>query len=119
MMNMSEFSSLVGLSSHTIRYYEKIGLLKNIQRNSSGHRVYSLKDIKWIEFVIRLKETAMPLEEILEYARLREIGSSSVSQRQILLEQHQENLTTHIAQQQSHLAALEDKIKLYKDGKVR
>ncbi|MEZ9215572.1 MerR family DNA-binding transcriptional regulator, partial [Vibrio lentus] len=40
-MNVSEFSRLVDLSAHTLRYYEKIGLLKNVQRNSSGHRVYT------------------------------------------------------------------------------
>ncbi|MDF2156129.1 MerR family transcriptional regulator [Vibrio sp. CAU 1672] len=117
-MNMREFSRLVGLSSYTLRYYEKIGLLKNVQRNSSGHRVYTSKDLKWIEFVKRLKDTAMPLEEILEYARLREAGSESVLQRQALLEQHQENLRAHIEQQKSHLAALENKINLYKSGKV-
>ncbi len=76
-------SGLVGLSAHTFRYYEKIGLLNNVQRNSSRQRVYSVKDVKWLEFVIRLKETAMPLEKILEYARLRELGSSTVLERQL------------------------------------
>lgn len=118
-MNMKEFSSLVGLSSYTLRYYEKIGLLKNIQRNRSGHRVYTSKDLGWIEFVKRLKETAMPLEEILEYALLRESGGDTVLQRQVLLEQHRENLLAHIEKQQSHLIALEEKIKLYNNGKVR
>ncbi|CAH6784387.1 hypothetical protein VCHA36P161_40178 [Vibrio chagasii] len=75
-------SGLVDLSAYTFRYYEKIGLLNNVQRNSSGHRVYIAKDVKWLEFVIRLKETAMPLEEILEYVRLREQGSSAVLERQ-------------------------------------
>lgn len=117
-MNIKDFSNLVGLSAHTLRYYEKVGLLKSVQRNASGHRVYTTKDRKWIEFVIRLKQTAMPLEEILEYARLREQGASTVLARQALLEQHQQNLKAHIKQQQSHLKALEDKIGLYKDGKV-
>jgi DNA-binding transcriptional MerR regulator len=45
--------------------------------------VYRVKDVKWLEFVIRLKETVMPLEEILEYARLREQGSSTVLERQL------------------------------------
>ncbi|MCG9630362.1 MerR family transcriptional regulator [Vibrio sp. Isolate30] len=117
-MNIKEFSNLVGLSAHTLRYYEKIGLLKNVQRTSSGHRAYTLKDLKWIEFVVRLKETAMPLEEILKYASLREQGASTVLQRQVLLEKHQQNLEAHIEQQQSHLAALENKIDLYKNGKV-
>ncbi|CAH7442764.1 hypothetical protein VCHA38O209_340004 [Vibrio chagasii] len=44
--------------------------------------MYTAKDVKWLEFVIRLKETAMPLAEILEYARLREQGSSTVLERQ-------------------------------------
>ncbi len=118
-MEMKTFSKRVGLSSHTLRYYEKIGLLKNIQRNSSGHRVYSSKDLRWIEFVKRLKDTGMPLEEIQEYANLREAGESSVLQRQALLERHKESLNTYIAQQQSHLEALENKIDLYKRGKVR
>lgn len=117
-MNMREFSSLVGLSSHTLRYYEKIGLLKNVQRNSSGHRVYTSKDLMWVSFVKRLKETAMPLEGILVYARLREFGSESLSQRQALLEQHQETLKVHIEQQKKHMIALEEKINLYKCGKV-
>lgn len=85
-------SGLVGLSAHTFRYYGKIGLLNNVQRNSSRHRVYSAKDVKWLEFVIRLKETAMPVEEILEYARLRDQGSSTVLERQALLVQHQQSL---------------------------
>tara|TARA_Y100001956_G_scaffold82100_1_gene101747 strand:- start:4629 stop:4979 length:351 start_codon:yes stop_codon:yes gene_type:complete len=116
---MKEFSRLVGLSAHTLRYYEKIGLLKNVQRNSSGHRAYTSKDLNWIEFVKRLKDTAMPLEEILEYARLREAGSRSVADRQALLEQHKESLKAHIAEQQLHLTVLEKKISLYKEGKVR
>ncbi|WP_086981066.1 MerR family transcriptional regulator [Vibrio aphrogenes] len=117
-MNIKEFSSLVDLSNYTLRYYEKIGLLKNVRRNNSGHRVYTEKDVKWVEFVIRLKETAMPLEDILRYARLREQGNSTILERQALLEQHQQSLQAYIEQQQSHLSALEDKIGLYKDGKV-
>ncbi|CAM2953544.1 MerR family transcriptional regulator [Vibrio rarus] len=117
-MNIKEFSVLVELSSHTLRYYEKIGLLKNVQRNSSGHRVYSSQDLRWVGFIKRLKETAMPLDEILQYAKLRDRGEDSVVERQALLERHRENLKQHIAQQTLHLSALEDKITLYKSGKV-
>ncbi len=117
-MNMREFSRIVGLSSHTLRYYEKIGLLKNIQRNSSGHRVYTTKDNEWVSFVKRLKDTGMPLDEILQYAALREKGTETTHARQRLLEQHKENLKEHIEQQKRHLHALEEKINLYKSGKV-
>ncbi|MGF1910876.1 MerR family transcriptional regulator [Vibrio kasasachensis] len=117
-MNMKEFSNLVGLSSHTLRYYEKVGLLKNVQRNTSGHRAYTSKDLDWICFVKRLKETGMPLSEILEYATLRELGSSTLLKREKLLEKHKDNLKNHIELQQSHLDALEEKIGLYKANKV-
>ncbi|CAH0537810.1 MerR family transcriptional regulator [Vibrio marisflavi] len=117
-MNIREFSKQVGLSSHTLRYYEKIGLLKNIQRSVSGHRVYTNKDKSWIEFVKRLKDTGMPLDEILVYASLRENGTETLKERQQLLEQHREELIRHIEMQQKHLSALDDKIMLYKQGKV-
>ncbi len=118
-MNMREFSGMVELSSHTLRYYEKIGLLKNVQRNSSGHRVYTQKDLDWVSFIKRLKETGMPLDNILQYAALREKGAKTTSERQQLLESHQQCLKAHIEHQQQHVLALEEKINLYKDGKVR
>lgn len=117
-MNMKEFSSRVGLSAHTLRYYEKIGLLRHVHRNSSGHRVYSTKDLDWMTFVLRLKETGMPLDEILTYAELRALGSDTVLDRQRLLEQHREALKAKIEHQLNHLSALDDKIALYKANKV-
>ncbi|MCG9577399.1 MerR family transcriptional regulator [Vibrio tubiashii] len=117
-MNIKEFSQLVGLSAHTLRYYEKIGLLRNVQRSPSGHRAYTSRDIEWISFVIRLKETGMPLEEILDYAKLRELGSGTLSERQQLLEQHRENLLSHIQQLNQHRVALDEKIERYQSGKV-
>ena len=117
-MNMQAFSEQVGLSAHTLRYYEKIGLLKNIRRNVSGHRCFSSKDLDWVGFIIRLKETGMPLNDILQYAEWREIGASTLVERLQLLEQHQAYLTSNIALQLSHLEALENKINLYKNNKV-
>ena len=117
-MNMREFSKLAGLSPYTLRYYEKIGLLQHVHRNSSGHRDYTNKDLQWVEFVTRLKDTGMPLAEIQQYATLRERGTSTVLARQTLLEQHKDNLKAHIELQQQHLAVLEDKINLYKANKV-
>ena len=91
-MNMREFSDRVELSAYTLRYYEKIGLLKHVQRNTSGHRVYSKKDIDWVKFIKRLKDTGMPLVEIQKYASLRELGTQTVQKRQAILEKHQRNL---------------------------
>ena len=115
---MQKFSRIVELSSYTLRYYEKIGLLKHVHRNSSGHRVYSNRDIDWVNFIKRLKDTGMPLEEIQKYASLRDLGTKTLVDRQKLLEIHRENLKEHIRQQNEHLKVLDDKINLYKSGKV-
>ena len=113
-MNMKAFSALTGLSPYTLRYYEKIGLLKNVSRNASGHREYTNKDVEWVNFIIRLKETDMPLENMLNYAFMREQGDTTMVERQKLLESHREILKARIESQLNHLQALEQKIAFYK-----
>ncbi|MGF1716855.1 MerR family transcriptional regulator [Photobacterium chitinilyticum] len=113
-MNMREFSERTKLSSHTLRYYEKIGLLNNVQRNSSGHRVFTTKELDWVNFIIRLKETAMPLDTILHYSNLRALGESTITARKTLLEEHRHKLQSQIENQLQHLNALETKIDFYK-----
>jgi len=117
-MNIKQFSELTGISAYTLRYYEKIGLLKHISRNRSGHRVYTQKDADWLGFIIRLKATAMPLEDILTYASLRDAGTDTLEERQQLLKVHRERLKAHIDAQQLHLTALDHKIQLYRDKQV-
>lgn len=83
-MNIKTFAEQTGVSAHTLRYYEKIGLLQ-VQRTQSGHRVFSDKDLEWITFILRLKDTGMPLEDIQKYAEFRSQGGKTQSQRQQLL----------------------------------
>lgn len=112
-MNIQKFSEITDISSHTIRYYEKIGLLRNISRNSSGHRWFTEKDIIWIEFIKRLKGTGMPLDLILKYADLRDEGTSTSKLRMQILEEHAVMLEEKIFEEQSHLKKLKEKIKYY------
>ena len=67
---IGEFAKLVGLSSFTLRYYEKEGLIKP-QRNVSGLRYYTKADIKWVGFLLHLKGTGMRITEIIKYVELR------------------------------------------------
>jgi len=113
-MNIKKFSQVTQLSAHTIRYYEKIGLLTHIARNSSGHRYFTDKDITWVAFITRLKETGMPLAEIIKYAQLRSQGEVTSAARMALLQQHAQMLKTKIAQEQHHLTKLNDKIDYYR-----
>jgi DNA-binding transcriptional MerR regulator len=112
-MNVSEFSKRVGLNPHTIRYYDKLGLIGRVHRRPNGHRIFSEKDVAWIEFVQRLKETDMPLEKILQYAALREQGNETLLERMQLLVDHAKELVDRITTQQQHLEKLNDKIDLY------
>ena len=84
---IGEFSKLTGLSIHTLRYYEHEGLIAP-ERNSSNRRCYSDKDLTWIEFIKRLKDTGMPIKEIKHYAELRAAGDSTLSDRMEMLALH-------------------------------
>lgn len=112
-MNVKEFAEHVGLSAHTIRYYDKLGLLGNVRRLPNGHRYFSQQDVDWIRFVQRLREMAMPVEQMLLYARLREQGGSTLAERKALLEEHARVLAEAIRKQQEHLKNLSDKIDWY------
>ena len=112
-MNITKFSELTSLTPHTLRYYEKLGLLGNISRNRCGHRSYSQADIDWVTFINRLKETGMPLAQILRYAHLRAEGETTVEQRRILLQTHRDALQARIENELEHLRMLDLKIAYY------
>lgn len=63
-LEISEVWKLTKLKSHTLRYYESIGLIKDIKRNASGNRVYSEEDLKWLEVINRLRETGMNINNM-------------------------------------------------------
>ncbi len=67
-----------------------------------------------VNFIIRLKETAMPLDTILHYSKLRALGESTITARKKLLEEHRRKLQSQIENQLQHLNALETKIDFYK-----
>lgn len=113
-MRIGEFSKLTGLSIDTLRYYEKEKLLTP-QRDFNDRRVYCEADIGWVEFIIRLKETGMPLKEIRKYARLRAKGDGTMNERLKMLIAHKANLEAQIDKLNAHKEKLDDKIKYYRD----
>lgn len=118
-MNIQEFSRLSGISAHTLRYYEKIGIFHPVNRNASGHRDYCDKDILWAEFIKRLKETGMVLRQIKYYADLRSEGDSTVYTRMELLKNHANELKKKIAQEKHHLQKINEKISFYETAITR
>ena len=89
-MKIGELAKRSGLTAHTIRYYERIGLLPYADRNQSRQRDYDASILTWIEFLGRLKTTGMPIRDMLRYAALRERGVGTEAERRDLLERHRD-----------------------------
>ena len=111
--SIGEFSRLTNLGIHTLRYYEHENLITP-KRNSSNRRCYSDKDLAWIEFIKRLKDTGMPIKEIQRYAELRAEGDLTLNERMEMLTVHRESLNEQIKALQEHMAKLDDKIDFYR-----
>ena len=118
-MKIGELSRRSGLSAHTIRYYERIGLLPYADRDRSSQRAYDASILVWIEFLGKLKTTGMPIREMLRYAALRELGSETGAQRRALLERHREQVRARVAELNACLLVLDTKIADYAGTKKR
>ncbi|MEE7449799.1 MerR family transcriptional regulator [Methylobacterium radiotolerans] len=112
-MKIGELAKRSGLSAHTIRYYERIGLLPYADRDQSSQRDYDASILTWIAFLGRLKTTGMPIREMLRYATLRERGVVTETERLNMLRQHRERVRAHVVDLQACLLVLDTKIAGY------
>ncbi len=112
--SIGDFSKLTNLSIHTLRYYEKENLISP-ERNSANRRRYTENDVKWVEFIKRLKDTGMPVKEIKHYSELRSKGDSTLAERMEMLIQHRQFLNEQISKLQEHQLKLNDKIDFYRE----
>jgi DNA-binding transcriptional MerR regulator len=112
-LSIREVAARTGITTHTLRYYERIGLVHHVPRAKSGHRRYGEEDLAWIELVKKLHTTDMPIRRMLEYARLARRGDSTIAARRALLEAHREDVATKLAHLQATLSTIDKKLKLY------
>lgn len=118
-MKISDLAKRCGLSAHTLRYYERIGLLPYADRDRSGQRDYDASILSWIEFVGRLKTTGMPIRDMLLYAKLADKGKATFSERREMLEEHRERVRVHLADLEACLRVLDGKIASYAEAEER
>lgn len=110
--SIGEFSKITNLSIYTLRYYEQEELITP-NRKSNGHRYYNDTDLRWIEFVQRLKDTGMPIKDIKKYAKLRSLGNSTMKSRMEMLVNHRSVLQLQINKLIDNMEKLDSKIQYY------
>lgn len=111
-MTIGAMARRTGLTESTLRYYEKKGLI-HVARDGGGRRTYDERDVEWIAFICRLKETGMLLRDIRRYADLRDQGRATMPERLAMLEEHREYVQEQQKRWARHLKRLEDKIAFY------
>ena len=118
-LSISQAAERSGLSTHTLRYYEREGLmLGGIERASSTHRRYTEADLAWVDFLTKLRSTAMPISRVREYVDLVRQGDGSTRARLALLIAHRDTVLAQLDEMTQSLAAIDHKIALYREGKV-
>lgn len=116
-LSIAEAAEASGLSAYTLRYYEQIGLIAPIDRRS-GARRYNDADMRWLDFLVRLRATGMSMRDMQRYAQLLRIGNSSaasMAERQALLEEHAARLESDMRAQRETLQYIRKKIRLYEE----
>jgi DNA-binding transcriptional MerR regulator len=114
-LTIAEAADRAGVSAHTLRYYERAGLLTPIERNGSGHRRFTPRDVEWIVVCTKLRATGMPIRRIREYAELVRAGEGNEAQRLALLEAHREDTRARMREIRRNLELIDYKIGLYRD----
>ncbi len=112
--SISAVAEATGLSTHTLRYYERAGLmLTPVERGSSTHREYSEADIAWVIFLTRLRSTSMPIARVREYVELVRAGAATTPDRLELLARHRITVQAQLEEMTQALEAIDYKIALY------
>lgn len=118
-MTIAEVAKKYDISADTLRYYERIGLLPAVRRNKSGIRDYSETDCGWVEFIKCMRGAGLPIEVLIEYISLYQMGDSTVEARKELLIEERNNLVERIEEMQKTLERLNYKIEKYDEVIVK
>lgn len=119
LISIKKASAATGLTVHTLRYYERIGLLAPVGRATNGHRRYAVTDIERIRLLNRLRMTKMPLDQIQRFARLMEQGRGSIPEREDILHAHRAEVVRQIESLTETLAVIDYKLGIYEKERLK
>ena len=124
MYSIQEVSKKTGLTAHTLRYYEKEGLISGVERTQGGFRQYTDEDLERLGLICCLKNTGMSIQEIARFVQLTHEGDHTLEERVELLRQHRERVLERMAEMQKHLDKVTwklnfftEKLRAYEAGK--
>jgi DNA-binding transcriptional MerR regulator len=112
-LSVGEAAAKVGLSTHTLRWYEQEGLVAPVGRDSAGRRRYTNEDLGWLDLLTKLRRTGMPVRDMRRYAELARQGDHTLAERLRLFREHRERVLARIAELQADLEVLNYKIEIY------
>lgn len=115
-MTISEVARKYNLSADTIRYYERIGLIPRVNRNSGGIRDFTENDCGWVEFIKCMRGAGLPIEALIDYVALFQQGDMTAQARKAILVEQRDVLAERILEMQSTLERLNQKIEHYEEG---
>lgn len=104
-----------GRSVHTLRWYERQGLMPGVRRDAGGRRVYHPDHVEWLAFLDRLRATGMPVASMIAYADLVAQGKASLADRRALLQAHRETVEADLKARQRALDLIDAKIRYYRE----
>jgi DNA-binding transcriptional MerR regulator len=118
-MKIAAVSEQYDISSDTLRYYERIGLIPPVNRNGSGIRDYNETDVKRVEFIKCMRSAGLPIETLIEYVALVQQGDKTIEARKEILIEQREHLIARMAEMQKTLDVLDYKIKVYENAVLK
>src|SRR5688500_6787734 len=114
-LTIQEAAEATGLSAHTLRYYERIGLIHPIDREENTRRLYTTDDLGWINFLMKMRATGMSIREMQRYAQLQRMGDETLPDRVETLKALREQVEARIGELNENMRLVCYKIEIYSE----
>jgi DNA-binding transcriptional MerR regulator len=118
-MKIAEVSEQYGISSDTLRYYERVGLIPPVHRNGSGIRDYDELDLRRVDFIKCMRSAGLPIDVLIEYVGLVQQGDQTIEARKEILKEQREQLVARMKEMQKTLDILDHKIEVYENAVLK
>jgi DNA-binding transcriptional MerR regulator len=118
-MKIAEVSEQYGLSTDTLRYYERVGLIPAVNRNGSGIRDYNELDLRRVEFIKCMRSAGLPVEVLINYVALVQEGDKTIEARKEILVEQRKLLLERMNEMQKTLDILNHKIEVYEKAVLK